>query len=229
MKLPAVIGASIRRLREDYGRRQEDVAAAARGCGFEWGGSTIANLEAGRRQLSAEELLMLPLILQVGLGLDELVPLSLLLRGPVEWVEVTPQARVKPMAAIDLVTGARPRINPNGLDLPMTRQTTRVREQWLSRVKELRAVWPTTQRNIARALDGAGGEAERKAARKLGVPPEYVAVAAHRLWGRGLTAERDRRVADGADGEDARTVQALRGHVTRQLLDEIRPLVAKEA
>lgn len=39
------------------------------------------------------------------------------------------------------------------------------------------------------------GEAEMRAARKLGVSPMAVVLASRRLWGRSLTAEREARVA----------------------------------
>lgn len=62
------------------------------------------------------------------------------------------------------------------------------------------------------------GEAERKAARKLGVGPKTVVDAAMRLWGRRLPDERDNRLTEASTG---RSLQAARGHVTRQLLAEL--------
>jgi hypothetical protein len=54
----------------------------------------------------------------------------------------------------------------------------------------------------------------------LGVEPLAVAKAARKLWDRSLTEERDRRL----ERRDAtpRSVQALRGHVTRALIAELR-------
>lgn len=63
-------------------------------------------------------------------------------------------------------------------------------------------------------------EAERKAAKRLGVAPERVAQQGRQLWGRRLSHERDARVEQTA-GTDRRSLQALRGHVTRQLLAEL--------
>jgi transcriptional regulator with XRE-family HTH domain len=72
----------------------------------------------------------------------------------------------------------------------------------------------------------AGFDAEAKAAARLGVEPIVVVRAAHRRWNLGLTDERERRIAERA-GPDAspRTLQAIRGHVTRELLAELRPEV----
>jgi hypothetical protein len=61
-------------------------------------------------------------------------------------------------------------------------------------------------------------EAERRAARHLGVSPARLVIASEDLWGRRLDAERDRRTSETeAQGE----VRALRGHVTRQLIEEL--------
>jgi hypothetical protein len=87
----------------------------------------------------------------------------------------------------------------------------------------------------------AAGDAERKAAASIGVPPLALALAARRRWRRSLTAERDRKVANATnpalrmdpdaarDPEWPRRLQAIRGHVTRELLGELRPLVKEVA
>jgi hypothetical protein len=72
----------------------------------------------------------------------------------------------------------------------------------------------------------AAGEAEHNAARALGCSALDISALAHRLWGRGLTAERDRRVdASGSPSDAAAAVRVRRGHVTRSLLEELGPLV----
>lgn len=69
----------------------------------------------------------------------------------------------------------------------------------------------------------AQGEAERHAAKRLGLEPARVARVAVRLWGHGLTQERDRRLADEYDEADTPTQRrSQRGHVTRGLLEELR-------
>jgi transcriptional regulator with XRE-family HTH domain len=74
----------------------------------------------------------------------------------------------------------------------------------------------------------ARGEAEEKIARKLGVTALAVVEAAHSLWGRTLATERDRRLAEQAKDVTPRRRQALRGHVTRSLVAELRPLLKKK-
>lgn len=75
---------------------------------------------------------------------------------------------------------------------------------------------PITDPAVARNLD-----AEIKAARRLLVTPDEIAQRAIRLWGHSLTDERERRL-NRTEGMDRRSVQALRGHVTRQLVAELR-------
>src|SRR5205823_23554 len=73
------------------------------------------------------------------------------------------------------------------------------------------------------------GVAEQKASRRLGVSPEEVARAAGSLWSRSLAEERDARLLRLAPvGASARTIQALRGHITRTLLQELEPALQRE-
>ena len=70
-------------------------------------------------------------------------------------------------------------------------------------------------------------EAEEKAARALTVPVEAVVLGAWKAWGCSLTEERERRFAAHPGRTDnARRAQAVRGHLTRALLAELRPLLA---
>ena len=69
----------------------------------------------------------------------------------------------------------------------------------------------------------AGNDAERKAARRLGVDPVEVVNAAYELWGQSLTEKRDAVVEATAPPDiSPRTRQAFRGRVTRTLLNDIR-------
>lgn len=74
----------------------------------------------------------------------------------------------------------------------------------------------------------AAGDAEQMVARRLGVPVAAVVAAALGTWQRGLTEERDARAAERAgSGATPRTVQAARGHVTRELYREIAPAIKR--
>ena len=71
-------------------------------------------------------------------------------------------------------------------------------------------------------------EAEQKAARSLGVGPMTVQMACHQLWGRSLTDERESRVKRRARLDASpRSLQAQRGHVTRELMAELQSVLGK--
>lgn len=63
-------------------------------------------------------------------------------------------------------------------------------------------------------------EAERNAAKSLGVKPVAVYELACRLWDHGLDEEREARLEEGGRPMVKKT--AYRGHITRQLLRELR-------
>ena len=80
---------------------------------------------------------------------------------------------------------------------------------------------------VRRKVD-APGETESKAARRLGVSLLDLGIVSRRAWGQTLSAERDERIRSrGLDGGSLRCVQARRGHVTRELLGELRAEFAK--
>jgi hypothetical protein len=85
----------------------------------------------------------------------------------------------------------------------------------------LARIWPgRSAAEYDAVVQAAAGEAEQAAAGRLGTSPVVLSVLAHRLWGRGLSAERDRRVAEQGQAPP-RTVQARHGHITRALLAEL--------
>src|SRR5262249_21236795 len=62
-------------------------------------------------------------------------------------------------------------------------------------------------------------DASYNAARHFKVPMEAITKAAEQLWRHPLSVERDLRIQ--ASGQSGRTVQALRGHVSRTLFREL--------
>jgi len=249
--LSAAIGSRLRELRSEMGLRQDDVATAGRAVGLRWSRVAVARLEAGQRQLEAAELLMLPEVLMVasmrvrgrsGLeGPDRVLELADLL--PESGVmALTPECRVPADALRAMVEGRYEDVRYTDLDVPLLRELRRKQTAAVSAMGRLLAqkselgealdsVWAGAPATVkAKAVHAAAGEAEQKAARKLGVHPAAVALAAQRRWGRSLTDERDRRVMERSSDESPRRVQAIRGHVTRTLIGELRPLLqgAKE-
>ena len=80
-------------------------------------------------------------------------------------------------------------------------------------------------RAIRRASDDASPdtEFERRAAAQLGIDFDELENASQDAWGHSMYEERERRLQ--GTGE-ARADQALRGHVTRELMNELREHVA---
>jgi hypothetical protein len=80
-------------------------------------------------------------------------------------------------------------------------------------------------RRVAEVALGAG-DAEREVARRFGADVLAVAAAAHAKWGRSLSQERDRRLKRRGD-MTADTRRAVRGRITRDLVDELAPMLSK--
>jgi transcriptional regulator with XRE-family HTH domain len=224
--IPVLVGRRVRALRTEAGRSQDELAEAARRAGLQWTRASVASLETGRRGLSAEELLLLPLALAVLDGRGHTV--SELLEGASTVTPGATRAPVRTDFLRDLVTGAA---DPVGGSEHM--------------------VAPDLSDDDGRAVSHmVARETERHAARALNVEPERVVRAAYRRWGRGLTEERWLRVGarilglapDSSEGliEELtllrsgepeippRTRQALRGHVTRELIEELRQTIDEE-
>jgi len=218
----AAVGRRVRALRDAHGVTADQVADAARRYGFaQWQRSTVALVESGRRGLSAEELVLLPEILSKALGTR--VRLGELLT---ESAELTPLAKITPEGFRRVLKG-----RPVGDELLLT--AAGVRQAFAAsteRIKELRSTLPNVRVDLfERAEEDAAGEAEQKAGRRLGYNALQVSVAAHMTFKQGFTAERDARVAGRIDTRKAspRSIQAARGAVSRQLIEELRPVLDK--
>lgn len=202
------IGQEVRRRREAAGVGQSAVAGAARQYGLPWTRAMVAAVELGRRRLTLGELALLPLVLgSAGVTAGPLLTLADLI--PVSDQQVS----AGPSLAMPLRI-ARALLLEGGDELKSVP----------------RVVAPG---HVARRTLEAAGDAEQKAATALHVSPEAVVEAAHQRWGRSLTAERERRVeaytrpmltrdpAEAVSPEWPRRLQAIRGHVTRELLKEL--------
>jgi transcriptional regulator with XRE-family HTH domain len=233
----AQVGARLRQLREDLGLRQEEIAVAARKVGLGWDRSIVASIETGQRELRAEELLLLPLLWTLSFRGEDGSPLEVglvdLLPGG-EWVQLTNDARVRRDVLVAITTGRSVvALGPFGFDVPAARELFQFDEElpdFPAAASMVKKIAPDLER--ASNSDRVGiweaerGDAEQKAARKLGVSAFTVAIAAWQLWRRSLSDERDARVSEhAAPDAPARTMQALRAHATRRLLAELEPLV----
>lgn len=218
-----VIGRNVKALREEHEWRQEDLAERARRWGLDWNRTTVAAVETGIRAVDNGELTLLAVTLVTSL---------------VDLLAGEGRVRLTKTATTDLDTlralwsgeSAGPML-PRQFDVPQTRELSRAVPGLLKQLRattaEIQRLWPKMPaKQWDKAVEESmNDEAVKKAARKLGTRPHYVAIAARRRWGRGLAEERDARVADlVSDDATPRTRQALRGHVTRGLMSELEPL-----
>lgn len=225
------IGRRLRSMREAANLRQDELADAARRSGLRWTRATVAGIESGRRRLSLEEVLLLPLALERA---NIYAPDDAELRRPnlrdllppdEQWL-IVGQSRISSTFLADTAFGRR-----TATPAPLQRLQFREQPAVVADAKRAwKRIWQDTEFNrdiMALAEVDALAEAEEKAAAKFGVTATLVALAARKLWGRSLTQERDRRVAANSSERSAGALQAIRGHVTRGLLDELEPILSK--
>jgi transcriptional regulator with XRE-family HTH domain len=205
--LGEVVGRNLRSYREQYGWSQDHVARMLRVHGLGWTRTQLAKVERGERPVSFEELLLVSIALGPG-------P-AFFVTGPAdEWVTLSDETAVRPRALAAMLSGKKHRPSDVKMRLTQDRATD--------------PAWPElTGANLTLADADAEAEPEQKAADKLGVDPVIVARASWVTWGKSFSEERDYRVSYQAPGAEARTVQAVRGHVTRDLLNELREVIAE--
>lgn len=246
--LATVLGQRLRALREGGGKRQEDLAVAARGYGLAWRRATVAAIETGRRQLSVGELFLLPAVLtRLALGgtgatapaSGGLVVADLLPEHGDQWAALTPGTNVRVRGLRALLGDAAEPMTEQDFDTPHSRQTRRAQTALQQSIRDWMKHTDTTWRRIMghplteadlttlnQVLEDAAGAAEQQAARRSRMSAFAVALAARKLWNCSLTEQRERRLAEERRGAtSARRLQALRGHHTRALLVELDPLL----
>jgi hypothetical protein len=213
--LRAVLAAGTARVRAERGLSEERAAELLRSYGLVgWQAGTLTQVEAGVRPLAVEELLLLCAAYRVSV--------AELAGSDPEEVELAAGARLPAAAVRALLAdgGEVVRALPaDALDVPATRPVSAVPppDALVDAAARLGVRGPT---EVGRAL-AAIGDAERNAARRLGVTPERLVLAAVGRWGKPFTAERDARIAlRRASTEPDRHI-TLRGLVTRELLAEL--------
>ena len=178
--------------------------------------------------MSTKELLLLPMVLARATGsratLLDLLSFHSLVTDQVEFGEGA-AARLLSGEELDTDVVGFPKLW-DAAKKALTDSTQRIR--LITRhYPEAGRLGPRGAEALAQLEQVAGGEAEQKAARRLGLSATEMAAVALGLWGRGLTEERDDRTAALLEpGASTRTQQAVRGRVTRGLLAEVSDYLA---
>jgi hypothetical protein len=184
-----------------------------------WQVGTLTQVEAGVRPLAVEELLLLCAAYRVSLA-------ELAGSDPDE-VELAAGARLPAVAVRALLAdgGEELRALPDdALDVPATRPVPAVPTPD-ALVDAAARLGVRGQVEVGRAL-AAIGEAERNAARRLGVSPERLVLAAVGRWGKPFSLERDARIARRRATTEPDRHITLRGLVTREMLAELQDHLA---
>jgi transcriptional regulator with XRE-family HTH domain len=214
------LGANIKARRQQLGLTQDQAAALLRRVGLDVSRSWIAALERGSgRTLDLGEVALVCVALESDL--------SILLAGSGH-VRVSDSATIAIEKIRDVLEAGSAALSDDDLDVPITREAVLSRSGFSALKRRNRRLWPNaTPAEIVEAERSARGDVELRAAKHIGVEPSEVSVAAFGRWGHSLTEERDARVLAAVAGASPRTAQALRGHVTRQLIAELEPIVRK--
>lgn len=218
-----VVGAGVRRVRELAGVRQGDVALAARRHGLAWTQSKVAALERGDKAVGVEELALLPLVLTSACGrpvhLPELIAPDAELR--VGDLVMPGRSLLALYAGRPAPTMRRRRLPQGRVVQRFKRSVERLAQSPLARAAErISQLGLGSVNDLLRWAEGIA-EAEAAAGRRLGEHALVVVALSHALWGRTLTEERDRIVAEQAPDASPGRRRALRGQVTRRLVQEL--------
>ncbi|RPF40739.1 hypothetical protein EDD96_4515 [Streptomyces sp. Ag109_G2-6] len=212
LPLRDVLAAGLKQVRQQRGLRQEEAAARIRQQGLtSWIRGTVAQAEVGARRFSIEELLLLALALDAS-------PADFITSPDDQLVELAPGAHLTAAALRALLSGDRTTLRRLS---PKTAATPSVEPNLVSELlDEARRSGLDDPVLIERAV-AAVSDAERHVARKVGTTPEWVNLVALSRWERTWSEERDRRLAGRAAEATPRQLQAMRGHITRELLTEL--------
>lgn len=207
----ALVGEKLRHWRQLNGRSLEQFSAEAQWWGLPWGPSTLAKIERGERPLQAAEFIVLT---QCVRGLENL------LAGQGEWeVTLTEQTSFSLSQVVSALAGDHGWLVTAPVIQDALDSDVDDLEEFIDRMILSQAPTPA---------DAAKREHERTLAKTLGVTPLAIAEAAFALWGHGLTEEREERLSQDPT-QTRRTLQALRGHVTRDLKNELARELGLEA
>lgn len=218
-----LVGMNLKTNRERLGLSQEAVARKAREWGLDWIRVTVAAIEQGKRSFELRE--MVALLPALGLApADFFAGAGRVIYGP--------KGEVKVAAVAAMLSGRAGDVNPQfDYETPAALAATLDAHKHMIEATSDNTPWwrfDVSFEEMQKAELAARGEPETKAAKALDVEPVELAFLAFRCWeGRSLTEERDRRLGKQAGpGTTSRGLQAMRGHITRALVGELREEIA---
>lgn len=210
------IGKNVARIRAERGHTSERVAKSMQTLGFKWSPTVVSGLENGKKPVSIAELLGLAYSLS---SRDFKVKLSDLFEGE-DHIELTDRWDISTKSMQDILNGG-PGRQPLDSYPKLHKNTWEAIETGAKIASKVSAEISRYGKDIDINADEPGrldqefsGQAELKAAKTLKVSKTELMGACLALWGHSLTVERDSRAA-GMRGQ-------AKGHITRQLLEELR-------
>ncbi|MGW0372429.1 helix-turn-helix domain-containing protein [Streptomyces coeruleorubidus] len=260
--LSAIIGERLRLFREDRGLRQADIAAAAAASGLKWSRSSIAALEAGTRNLSIEELLLLPYVVMNAGGWDHpLVPPDVKIwsaegyhftgdqLGQIVGLLLVPLKVDESVQQRTRLASGENDLEQNEVDELGSVESYRESDEPLQRARYYAShvAWMNllNEKNprlsvLSFAEDPVNPEYQSKVAERLvlpwsdadsPMPPwhdregrtrwDFALYLPWLLWGRNAEQERDARTDARGEYGTRRSLQAARGHATRDMITEL--------
>ncbi|MDX3235690.1 helix-turn-helix domain-containing protein [Streptomyces sp. ME03-5709C] len=240
--LAVIVGERLKMFRESKGLRQADISQAAAAAGLLWSRSSVAALEAGTRNLSVEELLLLPFVVSNAGGWDQpLLPANAKVRitrrthlaGELVLEHI--RMLMVPMPAMEGTRAFDPddydesiRWNAPG---PGSYENDLNEQREMAEIAAWRVVFAQLYPDLEfhQIIDAAKPEYElvTKIADRLNLPNDHpvkwyvAALYGWVLWGKTPGSERDARAGRPEDYETKRSLQSARGHVTRELIQEL--------
>jgi transcriptional regulator with XRE-family HTH domain len=221
--LAAVIGANCRKIREDQGLTQAQLAEYARLYGLRWTANRVSDVEAGRSELPFSTVLALSLALDTAIRSGP-GPFSVLRADGSVTRRSTDRVKLADLVASDGYVRITPEAAPTGdaLAKVCSGKTWELYAPDLAETADVEALLDLAegvpgqlgltvgQLNTLRARSDV---TETRTAKRLGISRDHLLALGWRLWeGRTFSQERDRRTA----GNPAR-----RGPVSRELITEL--------
>jgi len=216
MTLDEAIGLKLKTLRETRGIPREIVALIARRSGLNWSRAQLSLIERGRRRLTLGEWLALPMILTEALTPEVETENDPLTRGPYTYFDLLPSihdGEIELARGLTALHGILPDLFQSG---GVLREARRAADDPFTAYFERKPVHEKPYQE----------DVSWNAARRFKVRVQAIKEAADRLWGHGLSEERDRQLKE-VGNEKPRTIQAKRGHVTRELFTKLQEELVK--